>query len=165
MIPQGWLYAVAFAVGLGAGAWLADNALSTEHEQYKASVAKDAEDRALAVLMTLEAAGEKVQAGEAAISKQRDDNAKATELQAAELDRLNRCLKSGTCGLRVAAKCPSVPNTAAGGSAERDTTTGARLAAAAESDYLEYTRKYTEQLNTLRMCKAFGDTQTKKPSQ
>lgn len=163
MIPQGWLYAVAFAVGLGAGAWLADNALSTEHEQYKASVAKDAEDRALAVLMTLEAAGEKVQAGEAAISKQREDNAKATELQAAELDRLNRCLKSGTCGLRVAAKCPSVPNTASGNGAERDSAAGARLTAAAESDYLEFRRRYVEQLNTLRICKAYAET--KKPSQ
>jgi prophage endopeptidase len=157
MIPQGWLYAAVFAGGLGAGAWLAGNALSTEHEQYKASVAKDAEDRALAVLMALEAAGEKVQAGEAAISKQREDNAKATELQAAELDRLNRCLKSGTCGLRVAAKCPSVPNTTSGDGAERDSAAGARLTAAAESDYLEFRRKYAEQLSTLRMCKAFGD--------
>jgi Bacteriophage lysis protein. len=163
MIAQGWLYAAAFAIGLGAGAWLADNALSAEHEQYKASVAKDAEDRALAVLMALEAAGEKVQAGEAAISKQREDNAKATELQAAELDRLNRCLKSGTCGLRVAAKCPSVPNTASGNGAERDSAAGARLTAAAESDYLEFRRRYVEQLNTLRICKAYAET--KKPSQ
>ena len=163
MIPQGWLYAAAFAVGLGAGTWLADNALSAEHEQYKASVAKDAEDRALAVLMALEAAGEKVQAGEAAISKQRQDNANATNLQAAELDRLNRCLKSGTCGLRVAAKCPSVPNTPSGDGAERDTATGARLTAAAESDYLEFRRRYAEQLNTLRICKAYAET--KKPSQ
>ena len=163
MIPQGWLYAAAFAVGLGAGAWLADNALSAAHEQYKTSVAKDAEDRALAVLMALEAAGEKVQAGEAAISKQREDNAKATELQAAELDRLNRCLKSGTCGLRVAAKCPSVPNTASGDGTSGDTATGARLTAAAESDYLEFRRRYAEQLNTLRICKAYAET--KKPSQ
>lgn len=163
MIPQGWLYAAAFAVGLGVGAWLADNALSAEHEQYKASVAKDAEDRALAVLMALEAAGEKVQAGEAAISKQREDNAKATELQAAELDRLNRCLKSGTCGLRVAAKCPSVPSTASGDGASGDTDGTARLTAAAESDYLEFRRKYAEQLNTLRICKTYAET--KKPSQ
>jgi len=163
MIAQGWLYAAAFAVGLGAGAWLADNALSAEHEQYKASVAKDAEDRALAVLMALEAAGEKVQAGEAAISKQREDNAKATELQAAELDRLNRCLKSGTCGLRVAAKCPTAVHTPADDGAERDSTAGARLTAAAESDYLEFRRRYAEQLNTLRLCKAYAET--KKPSQ
>jgi prophage endopeptidase len=136
-----------------------------EHEAYKVSVANDAKERALAVLMALDAAGEKVQAGEAAISKQREDNAKTTELQAAELDRLNRCLKSGACGLRVAARCPSVPNTAPSDSSSRDSATGARLDAAAESDYLEFRRKYAEQLNTLRICKTYGDTQIKKPSQ
>lgn len=159
MIAQGWLYAAAFAVGLGAGAWLADNALSAEHEQYKASVAKDAEDRALAVLIALQAAGEKVQAGEAAISKQREDNAKAD----AEVDRLNRCIKSGTCGLRVAAKCPGVPNPASGDGASGDTATGARLTPAAESNYLDFNRQYAEQLKVLRICKAYGETQ--KPSQ
>lgn len=159
MIAPAWLYGAAFAVGLGAGTWLADNALSAEHEQYKASVAKDAEGRALAVLIALQAAGEKVQAGEAAISKQREDNAKAD----AELDRLNRCLKSGTCGLRVAAKCPGVPNPASSDGAGRDSAAGARLDAAAESDYLEFVRGYKEQLKVLRICKAYGETQ--KPSQ
>lgn len=161
MIPSPWLYGAAFAVGLGVGTVLTHNALSAEHEQYKASVAKDAEDRALAVLIALQAAGAKVQAGEAAISKQREDNEKAD----AELDRLNRCLKSGTCGLRVAAKCPGVPNATSSDGAGRDSAAGARLDAAAESDYLEFRRKYTEQLKVLKLCKAYGETQSKKPSQ
>lgn len=159
MIPQGWLYAAVFAAGLAAGAWLADNALSAEHEQYKASVAKDAQDRALAVLMALQAAGAKVQAGEAAISKVREDNAKAD----VEIDRLARCLKSGGCGLRVAAKCPGPVHAASGDSATGDTAAGARLTPAAESDYLEFQREYRKQLDTLRICKAYGETQ--KPSQ
>jgi hypothetical protein len=161
MIPQGWLYAAVFAAGLGAGAWLADNALSAEHEQYKAGVAKDATDRALAVLLALEAAGEQVKAGEARISKQREDNAKAN----VELDRINHCLKSGTCGLRVAARCPSVPNPTAGDSASGDTATGARLDALAGWRYLDFRRGYAEQLKVLRLCKAYGETQSKKPSQ
>lgn len=161
MIAQGWLYAATFAAGLAVGGWLADNALSAEHEQYKATVAKDAQDRALAVLVALQAAGERVKAGEAAISKQREDNAKAD----AELDRLNRCLKSGTCGLRVAAKCPGLVHGASGDSPERDSAAGARLDAAAESDYLEFRRRYKQQLDTLRLCKAYGDAQNKKPSQ
>lgn len=165
MIPQAWLLGGAFAAGLVVAGMGQEWRWGAEHEAYKASVANDAKERALAVLMALYAAGEKVQAGEAAVSKQREDNAKATELQAAELDRLNRCLKSGTCGMRVAARCPSVPNTATGDSARRDSAAGARLDAAAESDYLEFRRKYAEQLKVLRMCKTYGDMQIKKPSQ
>ena len=155
MIAPAWVAAAAFAVGLGAGAWLADNALSAEHEQYKASVAKDAEDRALAVLLALQSAGERVKAGEAAVSQQREENAKAD----AEVDRLNRCLKSGTCGLRVAAKCPGVPNPTSGDGASRDTAAGARLDAAAESNYLEFRRRYAAHLATLKLCKVYGETQ------
>lgn len=162
MIPQAWLLGGAFAAGLLVAGMGQEWRWGAEHEAYKASVANDAKDRALAVLVALDAAGEKVQAGEAAISKVREDNAKATELQAAELDRLNRCLKSGTCGLRVAARCPSVPHTAPGGSADGDIAAGARLTAAAESDYLEFRRQYARQLAVLRTCKAYGETQ--KPS-
>ena len=159
MIPQGWLYAAVFAAGLGAGAWLTDNALSAEHEQYKATVANDSQARALAVLVALQAAGTKVQAGEATISQQRADNAKAD----LEIDRLSRCIKSGGCGLRVAAKCPGPVHAAAGDGASRDTAAGARLTPAAESDYLEFQREYRKQLDTLRICKTYGETQ--KPSQ
>jgi len=157
VIAQGWLYGAAFALGLGAGAWLAGNALSAEHEQYKATVAKDAQDRALAVLVALQAAGARVKAGEDAISEQRAENAKADE----ELDRLNRCIMSGTCGLRVAAKCPSSTSVhaASGDSAGRNSAAGARLDAAAESSYLEFRRKYAEQLKVLRICKVYGETQ------
>lgn len=157
MIAQGWLLLGAAVLGAAGGAWVTDNALSTQHEQYKATVAKDAQDRALAVLVALQAAGERVKEGESKISKAREDNAKAD----AELDRLNRCLKSGTCGLRVAAKCPSSTSVhaAASDGAGRDSTAGARLDAAAESSYLEFLRGYKEQLKVLRICKAYGETQ------
>jgi prophage endopeptidase len=155
MTPRDWLAVLTFALGLGIGAWLADNALSADHEQYKATVAKDAQGRALAVLVALQAAGERVKAGEAAVSQQREENAKAD----AELDRLNRCLKSGTCGLRVAAKCPGPVHATSGDGSGRDTATGARLEPAAESDYLEFRRRYKQQLDTLRLCKAYGETQ------
>lgn len=149
------LCVLTFALGLVLGAWLADNALSAEHETYKSGVANDTADRALAVLMALQAAGERVQAGEAAVSKQREENAKAD----AEIDRLGRCLKSGTCGMRVAAKCPGPVHAASGDGAGRDPTAGARLDPTAESDYLEFRRGYAEQLKTLRLCKAYGETQ------
>lgn len=160
MIPASWLHAAAFGLGLAIGAGGVNLALTAKHERYAASVAIDAKDRALAVLLALEAAGARVQAGEAAISKVREDNAKAND----EVERLARCLKSGTCGLRVAAKCPGSTSvhTAAGDSAAGDTATGARLTPAAESDYLEFQREYRKQLDTLKICKAYGETQ--KPS-
>lgn len=151
-----WAFGAAFVIGAGVGSWLTDNALSTEHEQFKATVAKDAQDRSLAVLMALQAAGERVKAGEATISKQREENAKAD----VELDRLNRCLKSGTCGLRVAAKCPGVPNPASGDGASGDIATGARLDALAGWRYLDFKRGYAEQLKTLRLCRVYGQAQS-----
>lgn len=144
-------------LGAAGGAWVTDNHLSAQHEQYKASVANDAKDRALAVLVALQAAGERVHAGEAKISEQRAENAKADQ----ELDRLNRCIKSGTCGLRVAAKCPGSAglHAATGDSTSGNTAAGARLDPAAESSYLEFRRRYAEQLKVLRICKAYGETQ------
>lgn len=162
MIGQGWLYGAAFAAGLLVAGVGQEWRWSDKYETYQATVAKDATDRANAVLMALEAAGAKVKAGEDAISQQREENAKATELQAAENDRLNRCLKSGACGLHVAAKCPSVPDVAPGNNTSRNTDGAPKLTAAAGSSYMEFRRRYTEQLNTLKTCKVFGETQ--KPS-
>lgn len=161
MIPASWLCAAAFGLGLVVGAGGVDAVLTAKHEQYKASVANDAKDRAQAVLMALKAAGARVQAGEAAISKVREDNAKAND----EVERLATCLKSGTCGLRVAAKCPGTASVhaPAGDSASGDTATGARLDALAGWRYLDFKRGYAEQLKVLRICKAYGETQ--KPSQ
>lgn len=156
-----WLYVVAFAVGALFAGIAQEWRWQAAHEAYQASVANDAKERALAVLMSLQAAGEQVKAGEAAISKQREENAKAN----VELERLSNCLKSGTCGLRVAAKCPSVPATASGDSASGNTPTGARLDALAGWRYLDFRRGYAEQLKVLRICKAYGETQNKKPSQ
>jgi len=157
MIAQGWLLLVAGVVGAAGGAWVTDNALTASHEAYKATVANDAKDNALAVLAALEKAGSRVQAAEATISEQRLQNAKADE----EVERLNNCIKSGKCGLRVAAKCPDSANlhTAPGDSASGNTAAGARLTPAAESDYLEFQRLYAEQLKVLRICKAYGETQ------
>lgn len=166
MIAQGWLYAGAFAAGVLVAGTAQEWRWNATYNDAMATVAKDAKDRAQAVVLALNAAGEKVQVAEAAISQQREDNAKTTEAQAAELDRLNRCLKSGTCGLRVAAKCPAAgPVQQAGNdSAGRDSQAGARLDPAAESDYLEFRRLYKQQLDTLKICKTYGESQIKKPS-
>lgn len=163
MIGQGWLCGAAFAAGLLVAGTAQEWRWGDKYETYQATAAKDATDRANAVLMALEVAQAKVKAGEDAISQQREENAKATELQAAENDRLNRCLKSGTCGLHVAAKCPSVPNTTPGDGASGNTDGSPKLTAAAGSSYLEFRRLYIEQYNTLKTCKVFGETQ--KPSQ
>lgn len=159
MIAQGWIYGGLFAAGLAVAGVAQEWRWQAKYTAYTASVAKDAKERAEAVLVQLNKAGEAVKTAEAKVSKQRDDNAKTTEQQAAELDRLNRCLKSGTCGLRVAAKCPGVVQQARDNSTGGDSATGARLTPAAESDYLEFRRLYTQQLNTLKLCKVYGDSQ------
>lgn len=160
MIAQGWLLAGAVALGVLVGATGQGWRLDAQHEVYKASVANDAAERAIAVRDALQAEQSKVADGEVAISKQRLENAKANE----EVERLERCVRNGTCGLRVAAKCPAAGSVqqAPGDSTGRDSAGSARLTAAAESDYLEFRRKYAEQLKVLRICKAYGETQ--KPS-
>lgn len=158
MIAQGWLLAGAVALGVLVTATAQEYRWEAKHATYKASVANDAAQRATAVRDVLQLAQGKVAEGEQAISNQRLENAKANE----EVERLERCVRDGSCGLRVAAKCSGPVQQAPGDSASRDTAAGARLTAAAESDYLEFQRKYAEQLKVLKLCKAYGETQ--KPS-
>lgn len=165
MINPAWLYGLCALVGAGMATGAQEWRWQAKHSLYVASVDKAAREQTDATLLALWSAGERVKDAESKVSAQREENAKTSEQQAVELDRLNRCLKSGTCGLRVAAKCPATTVPAAGNdSASRDPAAGARLEPAAESDYLEFRRRYKQQLDTLKLCKVYGESQSKKPS-
>lgn len=76
-----------------------------------------------------------------------------------ELQRLNDCLRSGKCGLRVAPKCPSagVPTVADAGPASGNTggTLGPDPDLIARA--LVWEREYPKQLKALRLCKAYAE--------
>lgn len=91
------------------------------------------------------------------LSQQEQENIKNEQVRQAEIDRLNRCLRTGGCGLYVKAKCPSVPAVPSSSAAPVDPPGTARLDATAEQDYLEFRREYGKQLDTLRQCKVFAD--------
>lgn len=82
-----------------------------------------------------------------------------------ELEKKKRTLAAdrdgivaGTRVVHVAAKCPIQKSDASEGvgGTSRTTVGTARLEPAARADYLDYRRKYDEQLTTLRKCVAFA---------
>jgi hypothetical protein len=81
-----------------------------------------------------------------------------------ELQRLNDCLRTGKCGLRVAAKCPgagvradAVPGPASG-------NTGGTLGLDADlvARALVWEREYPKQLKALKLCKAYAEQMQKR---
>lgn len=83
------------------------------------------------------------------VEQQRSESLKREKAYATELDRLNRCLRAGTCGLYVSTV--PVADTACG-----NTAGASRLTPAAESDYLELSRRLGEQYEALKLCQAFA---------
>lgn len=73
----------------------------------------------------------------------------------AETNRLRDCLRNGSCGLRVAAKCPPVPaSSPAASGAIVDHGTAARLDSAAESAYFALRDGIDQQRRQLEACQA-----------
>ena len=86
------------------------------------------------------------------VEQQRSESLQREQTYAAELDRLNRCLRAGTCGLFVSTVRPAtVANPTCGNNAGP-----ARLAPSAEADYLEIERRLGEQYETLKLCQAYA---------
>lgn len=95
-----------------------------------------------------------ISAGQQALDKVRSEN----EDKGIELQRLNDCLRTGKCGLRVAQKCPADLRAA--------TTTGASSRDFAGSigpdpdlvaRALVWEREYPKQLKALRLCKVYAE--------
>lgn len=96
-----------------------------------------------------------VATGEQALDKVRlENNGKDVELQ-----RLNDCLRTGKCGLRVAAKCPAtvMPTNAAAGPASGDTGGTDGPAEDLIARALVWEREYPKQLKALKLCKAYAE--------
>lgn len=97
----------------------------------------------------------RVVTGQQAIDRVRIEN----DGKDVELQQLNDCLRTGKCGLRVAAKCPGAsvrtdadPGPASGnpgGTLGPDPDLVARA--------LVWEREYPKQLKTLRLCKAYAE--------
>lgn len=100
-------------------------------------------------------AEESVATGQKVLDKVRSEN----EGKDAELQRLNDCLRTGKCGLRIAPKCPAagVPTAAPTGATSGDTGGTDGPAADLVARALVWEREYPKQLKALRLCKAYGE--------
>lgn len=109
-------------IGLAAGAWINGDRWGAK---YNALVAKQASDAAKAADDTTKAIEQvridNAQARLELLRRLSDANDMLETVQAAN-DKYARCVAAGTCGMRVAAHCPTVP--AAQGSGSSDTAAG-----------------------------------------
>lgn len=96
-----------------------------------------------------------VATGQQALDKVRlENNGKDVELQ-----RLNDCLRTGKCGLRVAAKCPAAGMSANAPAGAASGNTGGTDGPTADliARALVWEREYPKQLKALKLCKAYAE--------
>lgn len=125
LTPPGWALWLALIGGFSGG-WAANGwRLEAQYADAASKVAKEAKD-ALTAAMT--------ERDELAKKLTETNDAALAELQGAqnETNRLRDCLRAGTCGLRVAAKCPEGSGTPG---ASVDINAGAELAESARQSY------------------------------
>lgn len=135
--------------------------------RWDADVAETALAASQARVLAVEAVNKKrleaeatVATGQQALSKVRlESDGKDVELQ-----RLNDCLRTGKCGLRVATKCPAagVRTDAPVGSTSGNTGGADRPTDDLIARALVWEREYPKQLKALRLCKVYAEQTSKK---
>ena len=130
--------------------------------RWDADVAQTALEAAQAQVLAVEAVNKQrleaeasVATGQQALDKVRQES----DGKDLELQRLNDCLRTGKCGLRVSAKCPAagVPANAAVSAPSGNTGGADGSTADLVSRALVWEREYPKQLKALRLCKAYAE--------
>lgn len=160
MTAKAWfnimVIAVLLAAGFGGGWSLNGLRLDARASKLAATTAKEAAKRSTDYLDQLRAvtAAKKMLADELAASDKRFTDQK--RVADAEIERLNTCVRTGECGLRVHASCPpTAPGGVmppAGPGSGVDTATGPKLDTDAERDYFALRKALTVQFTQLGAC-------------
>ena len=147
-----------FTVGWGTNGWRADAKLSRVKTEYAQS-SMYATQRALLDQKNLFERKEHLTQELAQADKLELEKLKGAEN---ETQRLRACLRNGTCGLRVAAICPTTSSQLPSptSSSSVDTTTPTRLTEAAGQDYLDLRAQIDRTQSTLSACQASIKTLT-----
>lgn len=150
------VWSILIGVGFWSAWWYQEAHWQRVVNNIKEAHQQEKDERATELEKALNDSNALRQEAENTISKQRTENLEHGKAQQAEIDRLNFCLRTGKCGLRIAATCPSSGGMQPAGNAIGDIAGAARLTAAAEQDYLTLRRALIEQYATLQMCRAYA---------
>lgn len=150
-------YALVLALGGAIGAWATHLDYSAKMAQVQADHANEAATIAETERAKTTAALDDLKRAQAQINELDTLNYEKLQAQRAEIDRLNACVRNGTCGLRINATCPAPRGGSAPGSGTPGVDDGEKpvLTPVAESAYFALRHGINEQENKLVMCQEY----------